>query len=157
MATTEILLLKPIEKLGNEGDQVQVKAGYARNLLFPKKIAVPVNHANRRQIEALVKRRENRMALDLSHAEERAKKIESLHLAIAMKTGPGGKLFGAVTTHNLQGQLAAHEIVVERKQIEIYNQVKSLGKHSARIKIHPEITVDFEFEVVSENPIEKED
>ena len=50
MATTDILLLKPIEKLGNEGDHVQVKAGFARNYLFPKMMAVPVNHANRKQI-----------------------------------------------------------------------------------------------------------
>lgn len=156
MATTEILLLRPIDKLGNEGDHVQVKAGYARNFLFPKKMAVPVNRANRKQIESLVKRRQERMVHELSNAQEIAKKIENLHIAIAMKTGPGGKLFGAVTVQTLHEQLIAHELKIERRQIGLNSSVKTLGKHSAKIKVHPELTVDLEFEVVSENPIDKE-
>ena len=156
MATTDILLLTPINKLGNEGDHVQVKAGYARNFLFPKKMAVPVNHANRKQIEALVKRREERMVHELSYAQEIAKKIENLHIAIAMKTGPGGKLFGSVTAQTLHEQLSAQELKIERRQIGLYSPVKTLGKHQAKIKVHPEVSVELEFEVVSENPIDKE-
>ena len=156
MATTDILLLKPIEKLGNEGDHVQVKAGFARNYLFPKMMAVPVNHANRKQIGALVKRREERLTNELSTAQEIAKKIENLHIAIAMKTGPGGKLFGSVTAQYLHEQLTAHDVKIDRKQIALSSPVKSLGKHNAKIKVHAELSVDLEFEVVSENPIDKE-
>ena len=156
MAITDILLLKPIEKLGNEVDHVQVKAGYARNFLFPKLMAVPVNHANRKQIDALIKRREARLTNELSTAQGIANKIENLHIAIAMKTGPGGKLFGSVTTQHLHEQLTTHDVKIERRQIALNNPVKSLGKHNAKIKVHAELFIDLEFEVVSENPIDKE-
>ena len=66
MATTKVLILKPVENLGGEGEQVTVKAGYARNFLFPKKVAIPVNKANKKQIEALIKARELREAKELA-------------------------------------------------------------------------------------------
>lgn len=73
MATTKVLIVKPVENLGGEGEQVAVKAGYARNYLFPKKIAIPVNKANKKQIEALIKARELREARELENAQSLAK------------------------------------------------------------------------------------
>ena len=99
MAHHEVLLLKPVENLGAEGDQVKVRAGYARNYLLPRSIAVPLTSSNRKQIEALKKRRGEREAHELSGAQAIAALIEKTRIAFAVKTGEGGKMFGAVTTN----------------------------------------------------------
>ena len=156
MSTQNILLLKPIEGLGHEGEQVKVKAGYARNYLLPKKLAIPLTAANRKQMEALQRASEIRLAKELTAAEEIAGRIGKVHIAIPVKTGPGGRLFGSVTNLDLEKRLLEEGIEVERKQIHLYSPVKTLGKHTTRIKLHAEVSVDFEFEVVSENPIEEE-
>jgi len=156
MATTELLLLTPIEDLGNEGDQVNVKAGYARNYLLPRKLAVPVTRANRKQVEVLQKRRDERLRKELEAATAIKEKIEKVSVAIAVKTGPGGKVFGAVTAQNLIERLADEGITLDKKQVSLYTPAKSLGKHTTRIRLHNDISVDFEFEIVSENPIEEE-
>ena len=80
MATTKVLILKPVENLGGEGEQVTVKAGYARNFLFPKKVAIPVNKANKKQIEALIKARELREAKELENAQALAKVLADMEL-----------------------------------------------------------------------------
>lgn len=154
MANTEVLLIKPVEHLGGEGEQVKVKAGFARNYLLPQKLAVPVNQSNRRQIEALRKAREHREVKELDAAKSIAAQIEKAHVAIAVKTGEGGKMFGAVTAADLQERLKEEGVEIERKRIGIYTPIKTLGRHSTRIKLHPEVTVEFEFDIVSENAIE---
>ncbi len=155
MATTDILLLEPVTGLGGEGDQVTVKAGYARNFLLPRKVALPVNRANQKYIDALQKRRAEREAKELGNAQELAAKIEKVGIAIAVKTGEGGKMFGSVTSQDLIDRLKEDGIELERKQLNLYTPVKSLGKHTTKVKLHPEISVEFEWEVVSENPIEE--
>jgi len=153
MATNEILLLKPVEGLGGEGDQVKVRAGYARNYLLPRGIAVPLTSANRKQVEALKKRRAVREADELTGARELAGRLEKTNLAFAVKTGEGGKMFGAITATDIHDQLTAAGITLEKRRIHLHTPVKMLGKHTVKVKLHPEITVDVNFDVVSENPI----
>ena len=153
MAHSEVLLVKPVDGLGAEGDQVKVRAGYARNFLLPKGIAVPLTQSNRKQIEALKKARTIREAKELEGAQALAKQIEKASIAIAVKTGEGGKLFGAVTANDLHDKLAAAGIPVEKRRIHLGQPVKTLGKHEVKIRLHPEVTVELSFEVVSENPI----
>lgn len=155
MAQTEILLLEPIEGLGAEGDQVKVKAGYARNYLLPQKKALPVTKANVKQIEALQKRREEREARERQDADSIATKLVNLSLAFSVKTGEGGKMFGSITSNDLQNRLQEEGIELDRKHIQLGQPIKTLGKHSATIKLHPEVSVELPFEVVSENPIEE--
>lgn len=154
MATTKVLIVKPVENLGGEGEQVTVKAGYARNFLFPKKIAIPVNQANKKQIEALIKAREIREAKELENAQSVAKVLADMSIAFAVKTGEGGKLFGSVTAADLLAKIAEGGVELPKKAIYLAAPVKELGKHSAQIKLHHDIKVDFNFEVVSENPID---
>lgn len=154
MAHTEVLLLKPVEGLGGEGDQVKVRAGYARNFLLPQKAAAPLTKANKKQVEALRKRRAEREASEYSGAQELARKLEKTSLAFAVKTGEGGKMFGAITSADLHAKLTESGIELDRKKIHLFNPVKTLGKHEVKIKLHPEVSVDLAFDVVSENPIE---
>lgn len=155
MATSEILLLEPITNLGSEGDQVKVRAGFARNYLFPRNKALPVNRANKKQVEALLKARELREAKELEGANRILKQLETIRIAIPVKTGKGGKVFGAVTAQNIIDRLAEENIVLDRKHVAMAQPAKTLGKHTAKIKLHHNIVADFEFELVSENPIEE--
>ncbi|HWA28688.1 MAG TPA: 50S ribosomal protein L9 [Lacunisphaera sp.] len=154
MANNEILLLKPVDGLGAEGDQVKVRAGYARNFLLPQGMAVPLTGANRKRIEALKKARGLREAKELDGAQALAKQISKAAIAIAVKTGEGGKLFGAVTANDIHDKLTAAGITVEKKRIHLGQPIKTLGKHEVKIRLHPEVSVELSFDVVSENPIE---
>jgi large subunit ribosomal protein L9 len=153
MAHKEVLLIKPIDGLGAEGDQVRVRAGYARNFILPRKIGVPVTQGNRRQIEALKARRAEREATELTIAQALAEKLAKANIAFAVKTGEGGKMFGAVTSADLHAKLLEAGIDVEKKRVHLTPPVKTLGKHTAAIKLHADVSVELTFDVVSENPI----
>src|SRR3954463_5520414 len=154
MAHTEVLLVKPVEGLGGEGDQVKVRAGYARNFLLPRKIAMPLTGANRKQVDALKKRRAEREQTDLNNAGDRAKKLEKTSLAFAVKTGEGGRMFGAITGQDIHDKLVASGFEIDKRKIQLHTPVKTLGKHTVKIRLHPDVTVEVPFDVVSENPIE---
>jgi large subunit ribosomal protein L9 len=154
MAHSEILLLKPVDGLGGEGDQVKVRAGYARNFLLPRKFAAPVTLANRKHVEALKKRRAEREIHELSGAQELAQKLEKVSLAFAVKTGEGGKMFGAVTAADLHDKLVAAGFAIDKKRVHLHTPVKTLGQHTVKIKLHADVAVELTFDVVSENPIE---
>ena len=154
MAHTEVLLVKPVEGLGGEGDQVKVRAGYARNFLLPRSVAVPVTKANRKQVEALKKRRGEREAQELNGAQDLAKRLEKTALAFAVTTGEGGKMFGAITSADLHDKLVAAGFTIDKKRIHLHTPVKTLGKHTVKVKLHADVSVELPFDVVSENPIE---
>jgi large subunit ribosomal protein L9 len=154
MAIREVLLVKPVEGLGGEGDQVKVRAGYARNFLLPRKIAVPVTRANRKHVDVLKARRAQREQTELTTAQELGKTLEKASLAFAVKTGEGGKMFGAITGNDIHGKLVASGIEIDKRKIQLFTPVKTLGKHTVKIKLHAEVSVELPFDVVSENPIE---
>ena len=154
MAYSEVLLIKPVDGLGAEGDQVKVRAGYARNYLLPRKVAAPLTTANRKQVEALKKRRAEREIKELSVAQELGKRIEKVSIAFAVKTGEGGRMFGAITANDLYEKLVQAGIDLDKRKIHLHTPVKTLGKHETKIKLHADVTIDLSFDVVSENPIE---
>ena len=157
MATTEVLLIKPVDGLGAEGEKVRVKAGYARNYLLPQGIALPVNRANQKYLDALAKAREVRESRDLKAAQELAGKIQGVSLTFAVKTGEGGKMFGAISVSEIVARLGEQGVEVERKRVHLgQGPVKLLGKHVAHVKLHPTIEFELPFEIVSENPIVEE-
>lgn len=158
MATSEVLLIEPVEGLGGEGDQVTVKAGFARNFLLPTKKAIPVNRSNRKQIEALKARRAQREAKNLEDAKVQGEKLSGTQFGIAVKTGESGRMFGAVTTIHIQEKLAEAGFEIDRKKIHLEQPIKELGAHTFTVKLHPEVEVEVKIDVVSENPIvENED
>ena len=154
MATNQVLLLQPIQGLGAEGDTVTVRAGYARNFLLPRKIALPITHANKKQMESLLKAREAREVQELDAARELAAKISDTTIAVAVKTGEGGKMYGAVTANDLIIRLKEEGIELVKKQLSLPAPVKDLGTHTVAVKLNSEISSELKFEVVSENPIE---
>lgn len=154
MAQSEVLLLEPVPNVGGEGEKVRVKSGYARNFLIPRKLAIPATRANMRQVEVLEQRRAEREAKELAEAREILDKLEKMSLALVVKTGEGGKMFGAVTAQDLVGKIAENGVEIDRKQINLPAPVKMIGDHTVTVKLHPEVQGELRFEVVSENPIE---
>ncbi len=155
MAHTQVLLLKPINGLGAEGDTVTVRAGYARNFLLPRKLALPVTQANKKQVESLLRAREVREQKEFEEARALGEKVVGTPVAIAVKTGEGGKMFGAVTANDLIVRLKEEGIELTKKQLALPAPIKELGSHTAKAKLHPDVSVEVSFEVVSENPIDE--
>lgn len=153
MANSDILLLEAIKGLGSEGDTVSVRAGYARNFLFPRKLAIPVNQGNRKQIESLKIAKEKRIAEEIETSKSLAEKIEQMNISIAVKTGDNGKMFGSVTSADILTRLAEESIELEKKQLNVTQPIKDLGSHKIQVKLSSEIEATFNLEIVSENPI----
>ena len=153
MANSDILLLEAIKSLGSEGDTVSVRAGYARNFLFPRKLAIPVNQGNRKQIESLKVAKEKRVAEELEASKSLAEKIEQTNISIAVKTGDNGKMFGSVTSADILTRLEEENVLLEKKQLNVAQPIKDLGSHKIQVKLNSEIEATFNLEIVSENPI----
>ena len=155
MANSKVLLLQPIDGLGAEGDTVTVRAGYARNYLLPHKQALPITQANKKYVNSLLKAREAREQKEIETARLLSEKIEKINIAIAVKTGEGGKMFGAVTAGDLLERLKEEGIELAKKQLGLPQPIKELGSHLAHVKLSADVQVDLKFEVVSENPIKE--
>ncbi len=153
MAKTEVILTHNIVGLGGESDQVKVAAGYARNYLFPQRLAVPVTTANKRQIEALRKRRAEREAHELNTMSELAKSVSKLLCVITVKTGDDGKMFGAVTNGTIADQMKNQfDIALDKKKIHLEKPIKALGEHEIELRLHPDVTSTLKVRVESNTP-----
>lgn len=155
MANNQVLLLQHINGLGAEGDTVTVKAGFARNFLLPRKLALPITQANKKHVESLLKAREAREQREFEDSRTLSERIERTSIAIAVKTGEGGKMFGAVTANDVLERLKNEGIELVKKQLQIAAPIKELGSHVVTVKLHADIETELKFEVVSENPIEE--
>ena len=154
MATTEILLVEHINNLGSDGDVVKVRPGYARNYLLPQKKAVPLNHANKKRLDALKVSRAARETDELQKSQEIATKLKETKIAVAVKTGAGGKLFGSVTVNHILEKLNERGFIFDKKHITSFSPIKELGISKISISLHKDVEAEVEVEVVSENPIE---
>ena len=154
MANTEVLLVQHIDKLGSEGDVVQVRPGYARNFLIPQKKALPLNLANKKRLDSLKQARAMRESEEMQKADEIGAKLKEVKLAVAVKTGSGGKLFGSVTVNHILEKLSESGFTLDKKHFVSFSPIKELGKQQVTLQIHKDVQVEVEVEVVSENPIE---
>ncbi|UDG81369.1 50S ribosomal protein L9 [Candidatus Profftia lariciata] len=148
----EIILLDKVVNLGNLGDQVKVKSGYARNLLIPQGKAVPATKYN---IELFKKRRaqlEKQLADALEAAQVRATTIKKLGtIIINAKAGNEGKLFGSIGTRDIANAITALGIQVEKNEVRLPNGVlRTLGDHEAYFQVNSNISVNLNILVVSE-------
>ena len=151
----EIILLQDVKSLGKKGERVKINDGYARNFVLPKKLGIEATAKNLNDLK-LQKANEDRIAAQkLEEAKQLAAKIEEKSVVLSVKTGEGGKLFGSVTAADLLAKIAEGGVELPKKAIHLAAPVKELGKHTAQIKLHHDVKVDFSFEVVSENPIEE--
>jgi len=145
----EVILKEHVEHLGRRGEIVKVANGYARNYLLPRKLALAVTDENKRQIEREKARAEAKDAEELKDAQALAAKVEKADIAIARRVGEGQTLYGSVTTADIADALAARDIVVDRRKIQLAEPLKALGEHAVPVKIHRDVTVNLVVKVVA--------
>lgn len=141
MAAVEIILLQRVEKLGQMGDVVRVKPGYARNYLLPQKKALRASKENlarfetqRAQLEALnLKRREE--------AERVAERVAGLSVTIIRQAGESGGLYGSVSSRDIAEAATAGGLSIDRSQVVLEHPIKSLGLVTVRVQLHPEVAI----------------
>jgi large subunit ribosomal protein L9 len=155
MPQTEVLLVEHIDNLGSEGDVVKVRPGYARNYLIPRSKAVPLNHANKKRLDALKVARAARETEELQKSQDIAAKLNDTSIAVAVKTGAGGKLFGSVTSVHVLEKLEEKGFKLDKRHFSKFSPIKELGQTTINVSLHKDVSVDVKLEVVSENPIEE--
>jgi large subunit ribosomal protein L9 len=151
---TEVILTHNIVGLGAESDQVKVAAGYARNYLFPQRLAIPLTHANKRRIEALKQRRAEREAHEFNTMTELAKGVTKLICVIKIKTGEDGKMFGSVTSGMIADELKHQfDITLDKRKIHIEHPIRTLGDHEIALRLHHEVNATLKLRVESTTPL----
>lgn len=137
----EVILLERIEKLGQMGDVVKVKPGYARNFLLPRKKALRATKENSRHFEL---QRAELEAVNLKHREEArkaGKKIDGITLVLVRQAGETGHLYGSVNARDIADEATKAGFIISRQQVNLGHPIKTLGIHKVRIDLHPEVSI----------------
>ena len=145
----EIILLTDIANLGHKDDIVDVKQGYGRNYLIPQGYAILATPSARKVVAENLRQRAHKEAKLKAEAEELAAQLAEVKLTIGAKTSSTGKIFGSVNSIMISESLKEKGFDIDRKKIML-KDVKEVGTYTALIKLHREVKVDVEFEVVSE-------
>ncbi len=138
----EVILLERIEKLGQMGDVVKVKPGFARNYLLPQRKALRANKSNMAVFESQRGQLEADNLQRREEAEAVAKKLEGRSVVLIRQAGDSGQLYGSVTARDLSEAIAETGITIERRQVELEKAIKVLGLHTVKVRLHPEVAVD---------------
>lgn len=147
----EIILLERVEKLGQMGDIVTVKDGYARNYLLPQKKALRANAANKTQFEARRTEIEAKNLVARTEAESVAKRLGGKSVVLLRQAGETGQLYGSVTTRDIAAALGEQDIRIDRGQVNLSRPIKEVGTHEVNIKLHPEVNVTITANVARSN------
>lgn len=147
----QLILLERVEGLGNVGDEVHVRPGYGRNFLLPQKKAVLATPASRKVFERQRQILEDRQRSELEKAQQLAAKLGDLKLTIARATSDGEHLYGSVTTSDLVQLLHQAGFPIERRQIIVDAQIKTVGEHPFRVRVHPDVVAELTVKVESES------
>ncbi len=147
----EVILREHVEHLGNRGDVVKVAAGYARNYLLPRKLALAVTDNNKRQIDREKKLAEARDAEDKSQAEAIAQRLGQLDIEIARRVGEHNTLYGSVTSQDIAQALKDKGFDIDKRKIALVDPLKALGEATVPVKIHRDVTVPLRVKVVPQS------
>ena len=144
----EVILREHVDNLGRRGDIVKVAEGYARNYLLPRKLALAVTEANKRQIDRERKIAEVREMEEKSAAEAVAQRLAQTDVEIARRVGENQTLYGSVTSADIAQALAAKGLEIDKKKIHLPEPLKALGETMVPVKIHREVTAQVRVKVV---------
>jgi large subunit ribosomal protein L9 len=146
----QVILRDRLENLGNAGDVVNVKPGYARNYLIPKGLAFEATSANLKRIERERAQLVKRAGEQLQSARERAAALEGVSVTFNARAGEEGKLFGSITSSDIADKLAEQGVEVDRKQIVLDEPIKALGVHAVPIRLHADVRPEIKVWVIKE-------
>lgn len=146
----KVIFLADVKGQGKQGELKNVSEGYARNFLFPRKLAVEATTGAVSQLQeqkAAVARKE---AQELDAAKQLAEQLKNEIVTLSVQVGEGSRLFGSITTKHIADALKAHGFEVDKKKVQLTEPIKSLGHHKVQIKIHPEVTASIMVKVEAE-------
>ena len=144
----EVILREHVDNLGSRGDVVKVASGYARNYLLPRKLALAVTDANKRQIEREKKVAEARDAEEKGQADALAQRIAQTDIEIARRVGEHDTMYGSVTAADVVQALAAKGFEIDKRKVQMPEPLKTLGEFSIPVRIHREVTAQVKVKVV---------
>ncbi len=146
----QVILLEDVSSLGKAGDLVKVSDGYGRNYLIPQKKAILATEKNIKTLEHQKRLVQHRMAKTKKDVQKMAQEIETLSCTFARSVGESGKLFGSVTSMDIEAYLKENGLEIDRKKIHLEEPLKSVGMFTVPIKLHPEVVANLKVWIVQE-------
>ena len=144
----KVILLQDVKGTGKKNEVKEVSDGYARNFLLPKKLAVPADNTNMKELNEKNKSIENKAQKEYEAAVELGKRMEELNVVIYAKAGDGGRLFGSITSKDIAEQIKKqHNIEVDKRKITLDEPIRVLGSRFVDIKIHQKVTTRLRVDV----------
>ena len=150
----KVILRADVEKLGYLGEVVDVRAGYGRNFLLPNGLAMPATPGNMKVFEAERKKLEARMAELRQQAAGLGERIAAAQVVIPMRVGENNKLYGSVTAHSIGEALDALGLSVDRRRILLDSNIRTLGTHMVRVRLHADVVVELPVNVVADRAVD---
>lgn len=150
----KVVLYEDIEKLGNFGAIVEVKDGYARNYLIPRKLAYPATESAIKLVQQTVAKRAKELEKQKQSLTTIAEQIKNTPITLVVKVGAEDRMFGSVTTADISEALAKQNIQIDHKKIRLTEPIKSLGNYTIPIKLHPEIVAELLVQVVKSEEVQ---
>jgi large subunit ribosomal protein L9 len=148
MAHVQVILREDVASLGNAGDLVRVKPGFARNFLIPQGKAVAATEASKRELEHQKRVIADKVRRERELLEAERKKYDGVAVEIAAQAGEEGKLFGSVTAAQIAETLAERGLEIDRRRIDLAEPIKSLGEHDVVVRLHRDVTATLKVKVV---------
>ncbi|MFC4946925.1 50S ribosomal protein L9 [Pseudonocardia sp. GCM10023141] len=147
----KLILTADVPNLGAPGDIVEVKDGYGRNYLLPRKLAIVATRGAEKQVASITRAQKARQIRDLGHAKEVAGELGNLKITIKAKAaGDSGRLFGSVTANDVVDAVrAAGGPPLDKRAVEVIGQIKTVGKHPVTVRLHPDVTTELAVDVVA--------
>ena len=146
----QVILQKDVPSLGKKGELKEVASGYARNHLLPRGLAVEATPQRRREWMQRQEKAQISSRKQEEHARSQAEKLSQKELVFKMPSGEGGRLFGSVTLADIAHKLEEAGFSVDKKRIELFEPIKSLGSHKASVRLHPGVKADLSIRVVKD-------
>lgn len=145
----KVILLQDVKSVGKKGELVNASEGYAKNFLFPKKLAVEATKSNLNDFELKQKSEEKRKQEELENAQKIAENLKEQVVTIKVKTGGNGKLFGSVTNKEVADAIVEQtKQDIDKKKVSIGDPIKMIGERTATIKLHPKVTAEVTIKII---------
>ena len=145
-----VILLEPVERLGEAGALVTVKPGYARNFLVPRGLALPATQANQRELDARLAQRAKQLAARKADAERLRNMLADATVDIKVRAGED-RIYGSVTSRDIAEVLEnRYQVEIDRRKLELGDPIKTLGEYTIVYKPHPEVPIDLKVNVTAE-------
>lgn len=143
-----VVLQQNVDNLGQGGDVVRVRPGYARNFLIPRGLAAPATPANLARVDELRRAAAARAQSELEEAQGIAQKLSNISVKLERAVGDENKMYGSVTTHDIEEAYAAQGVVIDRRKLHLAEPIKQLGLHEVPLRLHASVTTNLRVEVV---------